>query len=86
MLKARILKDGSIIFPKRGKAPATPQGYLTTSDPYIFKPDLEYCKYRTIRKHNSNCCGGSSEYLYCIKFKTLVTPKTCKDCINKGEL
>ena len=78
----RELGNGNIAFPQRGNPPDCPDGYEPTSNPFVFAPILESCKYRVKEKRFSPCCG---ERLLTICTKKGL-PTNGKACIKCKEL
>ena len=77
--RARVLADGTLVFPKRGDPPKPIQGYIKSStDPYVFKPIVGKCTYRTIER--LKVCGGFKQTILCSLFKKKVTLIDCYTC------
>jgi hypothetical protein len=69
-----------VIYPKRGKPPPPPEGYIRTDDPFVFVKELSPCRRRSERLTKTSCC--TSVKLYCIDEQIVYTD--CIDCTRGG--
>jgi len=74
----RLLSNGFLIAPQRGRPPECPEGYEIYGNPFIFAPKLEECKYRGV-KTIEGCCG-KGRYTYCLLKEKRITRLTCVEC------
>ncbi len=77
--QARVGPNGELMFPHRGTPPKAIQGYIKDSgDPFIFKPLVSPCKYRSIMW--KKICGGQVQTMHCSKFGICVKTIDCLSC------
>jgi hypothetical protein len=80
----RILKDGTLILPHRGKEPKSIEGFEKVR-PYVFRPIMKKCRYRYFIE--KDCCGGSrkASYMYCSFFGEEIVVSRCSECLDSKE-
>jgi hypothetical protein len=79
----RVLPDGSIMAPHRGKPPACPDGFeRDEGDPFIFWKCLPNCKYRERRLIKTGCCQSNRIFCKLPKPEKQVNRKTCDTCLQ----
>lgn len=82
-MSGRILDDGCIVFPRRGKPPACPDGYDSDpGNPYVFHPIKFDCEYRTRRKIKPHCNECKRTKMWCTKIESYMTYFGCMKCRN----
>lgn len=67
-----------LMFPHRGPAPACPEGFLPTGDPYIFIEAIQECVYRQVTERKTACC--MKVILKCALKDSITTHSICKEC------
>jgi len=84
-MKFKYLDNGDIIFTKGLPPPKSePSGYeRDADDPYLFHPDYEPCKWRTLRSERRRC-GRIIIRHYCELYEKIVTPDICEECDETG--
>ena len=84
----RMLDNGNLLAPRRGKAPLCPDDYTVVpgSNGFIITPILVECEHRIIESgKKSRCCEKTSDRMICNIIKQTVFPKHCKECKGNTE-
>jgi hypothetical protein len=89
--RPRIMRDGSLIYPKKGwEPPPVPDGFtrkttnLRSSDAWVFLPKFKTCEHRVFKEGHKQSCGCISLLLHCNKSGKLVqiTEGQCMKCYS----
>ena len=68
--------DGSIHYKRRGPPPVPPEGYVSSSDPYVLI--LKPCVQLEQQDRRVGCCPQT--FLYCHQFQEDTTRERCMTC------
>lgn len=86
--RPRILKDGTITYPKKGwEPPPVPDGYqrkgsnLQSSDAWVFVPVLQECPHRSFHVAYTVC--GAAKLTYQCALHGDVNSIECHSCMEK---
>jgi len=64
--KGRLMFNGDIYFPRRGRAPEVPEGYMADDgDPFLLHKIQRPCKLRTAVIKSVPCCGAKKYTYFC---------------------
>ena len=86
---ARILPNGDIFFPKKGRPPEAVQGFKRDkNDPWLFHSLYGKCKHRTVDRVEYPCasCGRGVKYYRCTLKKKEVSFLDCTPCEEREEV
>jgi len=73
--------EETLIHPRRGKAPACPEGYeQTIGNPFVVKKILPVCEHREDVPRPNRCCGYSASVMRCLYFDKYITRSQCARC------
>jgi hypothetical protein len=78
MARPRVLRDGTLIWPHRGKPPAPAEGYEIGSDPFVHLVKIQPCFHRHERRQTSSCCDYVG--VYCAAKDKTVNRADCSNC------
>jgi len=79
-MRFREQHDGTLIAPKRGRAPKPPEGYIADpGDAFHFLPVLAECEHREKRLSKSTCCGDKM-LDFCTDKDQYVLYNDCQEC------
>ena len=85
-MRFRVQHDGSVIFPRRGRAPKAPRGYVADpGDTFRFLPVLAECEYREKKLKKSSCCGDKM-LDFCTDKDEFVLYSDCQACKGTSEI
>lgn len=88
MKRPRVMPDGTLVFPHRGKRPAVPEGYMVGKDAWTFIPLWHKCPFRQYLVYKDEgcncqragfCCGHPSNFVNNIR--PFATVEFCGVCI-----
>ena len=81
--KGRLQFNGDLAFPKRGKPPIVPEGFMADpGDPYLLHKIYNKCANRYAHETRVPCCGAI-KYTYFCKIDDFVTNYIrCGKCTN----
>lgn len=80
MSRHRVLDNGDVVFPKRGKPPPDVAGYTRDAgDPYLFHADFVPCRHR-VTLAVVLPCGKLSCSWFCQERGITVNAHTCEVC------
>ncbi len=84
-MRLRQLNDGTLIAPRRGKAPKCPDGYIVDAgNPFVFRMIPIECEFKTQKETQSERCKCKKLVPFCTELDKQVTGKFCKGCQDES--
>jgi hypothetical protein len=81
----RLMPDGTLHFPVRGKPPRPIQGYVRDpANPYAFFPIAKPCVHRNMKETFFQDCGCTGTMILCTLYKS-INMSRCYQCTERKE-
>jgi hypothetical protein len=87
MSAPRVLPDGTLVYPPKGKPPTPPQGYKVGSSKWILVPEWTFCPFRTYQVYKDKDCQCNRADFFCghpvnniDDIRPLVSVNLCSAC------